>query len=153
VNFSDALRELKQGRRVTRKLWGEQQPPLTRCYLQLLDPPAPDWMPVLMVRCDDQGIWRPFAGACWDLLAEDWEVTDPDLVNELSGRDITIMREAMSEGVTLSSADWSGGEVSALHWRPGDPNPLARVILTYVTEDEMPLELDGHRYLVRKERS
>jgi hypothetical protein len=40
--------------------------------------------------------------------------------------------------------------VTGIRWRPGDPNPLAAIILRKVTEADMPLELDGHEFLIRR---
>lgn len=75
MNFSEALTELRAGQKVRRALWSST--PMTRAvHVELLEPELADGralMPQLLVQSDD-GILRPFSGANWDLLAEDWEV-------------------------------------------------------------------------------
>jgi Protein of unknown function (DUF2829) len=73
VNFSEALTELKAGQKVRRTAWAGTLRGLT---LELAYPPPLEGrplMPQLLVQSED-GILRPFSGANWDLLAEDWEV-------------------------------------------------------------------------------
>jgi hypothetical protein len=75
MDFSDALTELKAGRKVRRTAWAGTHRGLT---VELLRPNVADGrhlMPQLLVQ-DETGILRPFSGANWDLLADDWEVVD-----------------------------------------------------------------------------
>ncbi len=40
--------------------------------------------------------------------------------------------------------------LTGVHWRTGDPNALVQMILNNVSEEEMPLTLDGHKFMVRR---
>lgn len=76
ADFGTALTALKAGKCATRDAW--QQPGrLHGAYLTLMDLGAP-FEPQLIVRyTSDPGIPpRPFSGAQWDLLSEDWQVMD-----------------------------------------------------------------------------
>lgn len=79
MNFSDALRLVKEGRRVRRALW-EERSYAYNAWLELVSVRAQDGrgvMPVLMVGYPgENGILRPFSGANWDLLADDWELAE-----------------------------------------------------------------------------
>jgi hypothetical protein len=77
MDFSAALAALKDGKNVRRQAWAGTMRGL---YLML----APELvetfkgdeatiMPQLLVMSQD-GVLRPFSGANWDLLAEDWEI-------------------------------------------------------------------------------
>jgi len=76
VDFSEALRELKAGKCVARKYWLEAYRH-SGAYLKLVVLPDPGFMPQLLVRYRDEKVWRPFAGANWDLLSEDWQIVEP----------------------------------------------------------------------------
>lgn len=70
MDFSDALRAVKDGKRVRRAVWHDN-PDRWGCWVELADvPPVGD---VLLVGYVD-GASRLFAGANWDLLADDWEI-------------------------------------------------------------------------------
>jgi hypothetical protein len=69
MDFSDALRLVKQGRRVRRAVWV----PYMGAAMGLAHARVGDQdMPFLAVWYSD-GRVVPFAGAIWDLLSEDWE--------------------------------------------------------------------------------
>jgi hypothetical protein len=40
--------------------------------------------------------------------------------------------------------------VTGINWRRSDPNVVAEMILNHVGEEEMPLILDGHKFMIRK---
>lgn len=63
----------------------------------------------------------------------------------------------MREGVTLSVRWWLWGtgrrhrsDVAAIHWRPGEDNALARIIIKHVRAKPMPLSLDGRLFMVQR---
>jgi hypothetical protein len=64
--------------------------------------------------------------------------------------------QQMRDGISLSirwrlmppHPRW--GEVAAIHWHPGDPNELARVICKRVRATPMPLDLDGKKFLIQR---
>lgn len=65
--------------------------------------------------------------------------------------------QSYRNGVMLA-VDRETREVTEIRWirhfhperPPADPNALAEAILKHVTSDELPLEIDGHKYLIRK---
>jgi hypothetical protein len=65
------------------------------------------------------------------------------------------LRRAVRDGVFFRMTHPTPGErmrTTEIHWKPGDPNALAEAIIKKVSDDGwMTLELDGHRYLIRKE--
>lgn len=78
MNFEDALTCVKQGGRVRRELWERGVNDLVGTQLELVhfdDYQGIEVMPMLMIRRTNENplTWRPFSGANWDLLAEDWE--------------------------------------------------------------------------------
>jgi hypothetical protein len=79
VDFSEALRLVKDGRPVRRALWRDRPERGYGGFLELVQPAGLDgrgFMPQLVVVYLDDPVWRPFAGANWDLLADDWEIAD-----------------------------------------------------------------------------
>jgi hypothetical protein len=80
MDFSEALTALKEGRKVRRAAWSGAGynlhvilvPELT---VQLQGDEA-TVMPQLLVMDGDSGMLRPFSGANWDLLADDWELAE-----------------------------------------------------------------------------
>ncbi len=65
---------------------------------------------------------------------------------------IKRIKGQMKDGVTFS-LNWRGEnhlKVTAIHWRPGARNALAKAIIKRVTEEPIPLELDGHLYLIHR---
>ena len=72
MDFADALSMVKQGGRVRREIWADMNRNHT-AVLVLAKTDDPRFMPMLMIEYGD-GMLRPFAGANWDLLAEDWEI-------------------------------------------------------------------------------
>lgn len=72
MDFSDALREVKAGRRVAREMWTEV-PRYGRAVFLMKFPEEMQVTDQLMMTCPD-GVIRPFAGANWDLLADDWNI-------------------------------------------------------------------------------
>lgn len=81
MDFSDALRAAKEGKRVRRAIWkpGGERDFAAILHIELVSVAAQDGrecMPQLLCQDPASGILRPFAGANWDLLAEDWELAD-----------------------------------------------------------------------------
>lgn len=78
MNFSDALILLKQGAKMRRQLW-TRRTHMSGLYVELVHlVSANDGRsvpPMLMVTAADDML-RPFTGASWDLLADDWEVAE-----------------------------------------------------------------------------
>jgi hypothetical protein len=82
MDFSDALRIVKRGGRARRAAWqAARRAEWQDVTLELVRlPPQGETgravMPVLMVYYPHHpdNILRPFAGANWDLLADDWEI-------------------------------------------------------------------------------
>jgi hypothetical protein len=73
MDFADALRAVKDGRKVQRRSW---QVPGKGWEMEIAQPALPDGRqvnPLLMCRRED-GVMVPFTGGSWDLLADDWEV-------------------------------------------------------------------------------
>ena len=75
MKFGEVLELLQEGRKFRRAWW-----PQVGLFGQLElvhfdDHQGVPVMPMLMLRYPDgEGqAWRPFAGANWDLLADDWE--------------------------------------------------------------------------------
>jgi len=73
VNFSEALRHIRSGKRVRRALWGTPEYSADGKWLELatLRDEQGNSEECLVVRFPD-GSFRLFAGANWDLIAEDW---------------------------------------------------------------------------------
>lgn len=75
MKFSEVLTRLEQGERFRRRFWIESGW-VTQLELVHFDDhqgiPVP---PMLMICSQDQDgwTWRPFSGANWDLLSDDWE--------------------------------------------------------------------------------
>jgi hypothetical protein len=79
VDFSDALKLVKDGKRVRRALWRDRPERGYGGFLELVTPAAladREFMPQLVVIYGDEAVVRPFAGANWDLLADDWEIAE-----------------------------------------------------------------------------
>jgi hypothetical protein len=79
VDFPDALRAVKHGKRVRRAVWHPGEGHAGNGFLLLAHVTADDGrecMPQLLVTDASDGILRPFSGANWDLLAEDWELAE-----------------------------------------------------------------------------
>ena len=77
MDFTDALPLLRDGKRVTRRLWRELDGRIGS-WLELVDVPLADGRafagPVLLVWQEDLQGFLPWAGAQNDVLMEDWEV-------------------------------------------------------------------------------
>ena len=75
MKFSEALELLQQGRRVRRRLWSGIGWNVQLELVHLDDHQGIPVAPMLMSRYQEEGswAWRPFSGANWDLLADDWE--------------------------------------------------------------------------------
>ena len=81
VDFSDALKAVKDGKRVRRALWSARSGYLdgyAGLVAELVQPPQlPDgrpFMPLIVIEGED-GILRP-AVTQYDVLADDWELAD-----------------------------------------------------------------------------
>lgn len=79
MDFSDALRAVKDGRKATRAAWGSFRTERGEAALELVQVISANdgrhIAPVLMIGYPD-GTLRPFAGVNWDLMAGDWRVVD-----------------------------------------------------------------------------
>lgn len=78
MDFSDALTALKRGKKVSRGIWHASGDVHAGAVIELVGQhraEGHDIMPMLMMSWPGSAVMRPFAGANWDLLAEDWEVT------------------------------------------------------------------------------
>ncbi len=76
ADFADALRALKDGKRVTRAVWTDGRHNWRGAYMAIhhFDPP---YEPQIMVEYSEPGHpVRPFGGAQWDILADDWEILE-----------------------------------------------------------------------------
>lgn len=60
---------------------------------------------------------------------------------------LNAIEEGRRDGVTYSVERKHSHVVTAIHWKPGDPNKLAESIVKH-THWPLPLDLDGHYYLV-----
>jgi hypothetical protein len=80
MDFSDALRAVKDGKKAARAVWASGTRPWYGATLELVQVISANdgryAMPVLMVSYPGEEILRPFSGANWDLLADDWEIVD-----------------------------------------------------------------------------
>lgn len=76
MTFDEVLPLLRGGKKVRRRVWAGH---LEGTWVDLVTfPQLPDGrqpMPQLMVEYPS-GVLRPFAGANWDLLEDDWEVQE-----------------------------------------------------------------------------
>jgi hypothetical protein len=77
VDFSDALRLARQGKKIRRRFYAELNGKVGES-VELVQPVLPDGRPVMpMLLCNKpDGVMTLFAGAQWDLLANDWEVVE-----------------------------------------------------------------------------
>ena len=70
TGFGKALEHVRAGGKARRPTWDQG------VTLELVSPSLPDGrplMPLLVIDREGQPL-RPFGGAGWDLLAEDWEL-------------------------------------------------------------------------------
>jgi hypothetical protein len=72
MNFAEALPLLRDGKRVTRRLWQDLDGRIGS-WLEIADGP-PFAGPVLLVWQEDLQGFVPWAGAQNDILMDDWEV-------------------------------------------------------------------------------
>jgi hypothetical protein len=72
MDFTEALPLLRDGKRVTRRLWLELDGRIGS-WLELADGP-PFARPVLLVWREDPQGFMPWAGAQNDVLQDDWEL-------------------------------------------------------------------------------
>ena len=75
MKFSEVLEGLEQGRKFRRRFWTESGWVVQLELVHFDDYQGIPVAPMLMIRRQQEEgwIWRPFSGADWDLLAEDWE--------------------------------------------------------------------------------
>jgi hypothetical protein len=76
MTFEQVLPLVKQGHLACRRLWLDSGGYRAAMTLELVQPVLADGrplMPQLVINSTD-GIVRPFGGANWDLLADDWEL-------------------------------------------------------------------------------
>ena len=78
MTFEEILPAVKAGGKARRAVWDGRRADWCGSWLELARPALPDGrplMPQLVVGFPDEDhVMRPFAGANWDLLAEDWEL-------------------------------------------------------------------------------
>lgn len=77
MTFEEILPAVKSGRKAQRAVWDGRGTGWRGCWLELTRPSLADGrtlMPLLAIGYPDEGMLRPFAGANWDLLADDWEL-------------------------------------------------------------------------------
>jgi Protein of unknown function (DUF2829) len=75
MNFGEALQAMKNGKKVRRQLWVDENAPWRGIYAAIMTMPAP-FEPQIVVGYPGKDELRPFAGSQWDLLSEDWEIVD-----------------------------------------------------------------------------
>ncbi len=73
MDFSDALRAVKDGKHVRRPLWDPPDKYGSRLYFSTVHTVAGATLSLLLVDYPD-GTVHSFAGSNWDLLADDWEL-------------------------------------------------------------------------------
>lgn len=80
MDFSEALRVVKDGGKVQRAIWARRPVEVwPGAYVKLAEMPANFDPPVqLVVGYPGSDVLRPFAGAQWDILSDDWEIADED---------------------------------------------------------------------------
>lgn len=69
MDFSDALREMRQGAQVRRQLWRDARGRIGWAKLTNISPVGP-----VIVIVTAAGDTHLFACSQWDILAEDWEI-------------------------------------------------------------------------------
>jgi uncharacterized protein DUF2829 len=76
MTFDEILPVVKAGGKAQRAIWASRYGP--DAALELVHSPeladGRRVMPVLVIGYGDSGVLRPFTGANWDLLADDWEI-------------------------------------------------------------------------------
>jgi len=78
MDFSDALRAMKDGKKVQRALWVENR----NIYAMIVEvtfrrgAASSPSEPQIVIGHPGQDVLRPFAGAQWDLLSDDWDIID-----------------------------------------------------------------------------
>jgi hypothetical protein len=79
MNFSEALEVLRQGGKVRRRAW-RQLGSVRGASVEIIQPVTlPDGRvttEMLMVSYPDNNLLRPFSGANWDILEDDWEIIE-----------------------------------------------------------------------------
>lgn len=78
MDFSDALRAMKDGQRVRRAFWRESASPVYDAgvaAIMLLTAPSGVTVEQIVVIKPD-GKVRVFASSQWDLLSDDWEIAE-----------------------------------------------------------------------------
>jgi hypothetical protein len=73
VTFEEILPAVKAGGKARRALWDGRGRGWAGCWLELVSLSRP-LTPQLVIGYPDEDVLRPFAGANWDLLADDWEL-------------------------------------------------------------------------------
>ena len=83
VDFSDALRAMKDGKKVQRALWaGNPETRFGDIYAMIVEVTfrrgtvSSPSEPQIVIGYPDQDVLRPFAGTQWDILCDDWEIID-----------------------------------------------------------------------------
>lgn len=90
-------------------------------------------------------------------------MTEPESLTEASVKNWQALPSAIREsiirgmkaGVTVSF-NWRDKRkdeprgITAIHWQPGDPNPLAECIINNVNEEPIPLRLEDRLFLIQR---
>ncbi len=74
MDFSEALAAAKNGKRVKRTVWTTVFSGMWMEYALLHADGSGHAEPALIVHYQDDEVWHLFAGANWDLMADDWEL-------------------------------------------------------------------------------
>ena len=78
MTFEEILPAVKAGGRARRRVWDGRRADWEGCWLELVRPSLPGGrtlMALLVIGYPGEDhMVRPFGGANWDLLADDWEL-------------------------------------------------------------------------------
>jgi len=80
MDFSDALRDMKQGYKVYRRVWrenGNAHVYSAHCRIETLELNGQPILPQMVVEHSDGKVFS-FACSQWDILSDDWEVVKGD---------------------------------------------------------------------------
>lgn len=69
MDFSDALRAMKAGKKVQRQVWINGQASWKGAFAMIMTMPAPFEPQIVIGYADNDHVLRPFSGAQWDILS------------------------------------------------------------------------------------
>jgi hypothetical protein len=76
LDFSDALRAMKDGKKVRRAVWDISRDDNWQGSYAMIVEVGGRFDPQIVIGYPDHEILRPFTGGQWDLLSEDWEIAE-----------------------------------------------------------------------------